>query len=220
MLQSATRDFWTFEDDLGYYRIVRGAHALEVYNQDIFVRHFSTWQLGVGGVVVSKHPLELNFARNALESECPVWSGVRKVIESLVIRTLTTAGRLTDSQRKFLGVRFRNIAQCAPSTSAWKGVKLLTDPWGKHLPLSALADYTRFVHVPEPNALACAAHGIEGTFVVTDSLLDRFGVESLRDWLALLAETGLLAESYSFDVGGQPRSGSPPSHPQPCTEPS
>lgn len=205
MLQSATRNFWTFEDDLGYYRIVQGAHALEVYNQDIFVRHFSTWQLGVGGVVVSKRPLELNFARNALESECPIWSGIRKVIESLVIRTLTTAGRLTDSQRKFLGVRFRNIEQCAPSASAWKGVKLLTDPWGKHLPLSALADYSRFVHVPEPNALACAAHGIEGTFVVTDSLLDRFGVESLRDWLALLAETGLLSKSYSFDVGRQPR---------------
>lgn len=205
MLPLATNDFWTFEDELAYYRIIQGAHALEVYNQDIFVRHFSTWQLGVGGVVVSKRSLELNFARSAPESECPVWSGIRKVIESLVIRTLTTAGRLTDSQRKFLGVRFRNIAQCAPNTNAWKGVKLLTDPWGKHLPLSALADYSRFVHVPEPNTRACAAHGVEGTFVVTDSLLDRFGVESLHDWLALLAETGLLAEGSS---------GTPPAHPR------
>ncbi|MGH8199018.1 MAG: hypothetical protein ACREVO_01410 [Steroidobacteraceae bacterium] len=200
MVPLATRDFWTFEDELAYYRIIQGAHALEVYNQDIFVRHFSTWQLGVGGVVVSKRPLELNFARTASESECPVWSGIRKGIESLVIRTLTTAGRLTDSQRKFLGVRFRNIAQCAPNPNAWKGVKLLTDPWGKHLPLSALADYTRFVHIPEPNARAYATHGIDGTFVVTDSLLDRFGVESLRDWLALLTETGLLAASHSPDV--------------------
>jgi hypothetical protein len=217
MLASASHDFWTFEDDLAYYRIIHGAHALEVYNQDIFVRHFSTWQLGVGGVVVSKRPLELNFARSALESECPIWSGIRKVIESLVIRTLTTAGRLTDSQRKFLGVRFRDMAQCAPNPTAWKGVKLLTDPWGKHLPLSALADYRRFVHIPEPNALACAAHGIEGTFVVTDSLLDRFGVESLREWLALLAEAGLLAEG-SFEPGtqlGAPCPGTPPAHPRP-----
>jgi hypothetical protein len=210
MTKSATRDFWTLEDDLAYYRIIQGAHALEVYDRDVFVRHFTTWQLGVGGVVVSKQPLELNFARNALESACPIWSGIRKVIEALVIRTLTCAGRLTDSQRKFLGVRFREVAQCAPDPQAWKGVKLLTDPWGLHLPLSALADYRRFVHSPGPSALACAAHGVDGTFVVTDSLLDRFGVDSLGDWIALLAETDLLPEGYSLDSGhslGAPRAG-------------
>jgi hypothetical protein len=192
MIQSAAHDFWTLEDDLAYYRIVQGAHALEVYSQDVFVRHFSTWQVSVGGVVVSKQPLELNFARNAVEAACPIWSGIRKVIEALVIRTLTTAGHLTDSQRKFLGIRFRDVTRCASDPSVWKGVKLLTDPWGEHLPLSALAHYSRFVHIPEPGPLACAAHGIDGTFVVTDALLDRFGTDSLPDWLALLAETGLL----------------------------
>jgi hypothetical protein len=223
MTKSATRDFWTLEDELAYYRIIRGAHALEVYDRDIFVRHFTTWQLGVGGVVVSKKPLELNFAGSALESECPVWSGIRKVIESQVIRTLTSAGRLTDSQRKFLGVRFREAARCAPDPQVWKGVKLLTDPWGMHLPLSALADYRRFVHCPEPGALACAAHGVDGTFVVTDSLLDRFGVDSLVDWIALLAESGLLPEGYSFDAGhslSPPRAGTPPAHPRAWAGPS
>jgi hypothetical protein len=189
---SATRDFWTLEDDLAYYRIVRGAHALEIYSEDIFVRHFSTWQLGVGGVVVSKLPLELNFAVSAAESACPVWSGIRKVIEALVIRSLTASGRLTDSQRKFLGIRFRDVALRASDPSVWKEVKLLTDPWGEHLPLSALARYNRFVHIPEAGPLACATHGIDGTFVVTDALLDRFGVDSLDDWLALMAGTGLL----------------------------
>jgi hypothetical protein len=192
MIHSATHNFWTLEDDLAYYRIVPGAHALEVYSQDIFVRHFSTWQLSVGGVVVSKQPLELNFARNAAESQCPIWSGMRKVIETLVIRTLTTVGRLTDSQRKFLGIRFRDVAHCGSDPSVWKRMKLLTDPWGEHMPLSALARYSRFVHIPEPGPLACATHGIDGTFVVTDALLDRFGAHSLDDWLALLTEAGLL----------------------------
>jgi len=197
MIQSATRDFWTLEDDLAYYRIVQGAHALEVYSQDVFVRHFSTWQLSIGGVVASKQPLELNFARNAAESACPVWSGIRKVIEALVIRKLATSAHLTDSQRKFLGCRFRNVAQCASDPSVWKDVKLLTDPWGQHLPLSALTQYRRFVHIPEPGPLACATHGIGGTFVVTDALLDRFGVDSLPDWLELLTATGLLPEDHS-----------------------
>lgn len=197
MTHAATHDFWTREDDLAYYRIVRGAHAIEVYNEDVFVRHFSTWQLGVGGVVVSKRPLELNFARNAEESGCPVWSGIRKVIEVLVIRELTTARNLTESQRKYLGIRFRSLPQCARDPEAWKWVKLLTDAWGNHLPLSALADYRRFVHVPEAAAATWTAHGADGTFVVTDALLDRFGVNSLRDWLTLLSEAGLLREDYS-----------------------
>ena len=195
MTHRVTPDFWTFEDHLACYRIVK-ADALEVYGQDVFVRHFNTWQLGVGGVVISKLPLELNFARNAPEADCPVWSGVRRVIEALVIRELARARHLTDSQRKFLGIRFRELAACAPDPSVWKGVKLLTDPSGNHLPLSTLAHYRRFVHIPQPGTLACAAHGRHGTFVVTDALLDRFGMDSLHDWLALLSEAGLLAEGY------------------------
>lgn len=195
MTHAATPDFWTFEDHLASYRIVK-ADALEVYSQDVFVRHFNTWQLGVGGVVISKLPLELNFARNAAESECPVWAGIRRVIEALVIRELASARHLTDSQRKFLGIRFRDLAACTPDPSVWKGVKLLTDPSGNHLPLSALTRYTDFVHVPEPGMPARAAQVEHGTFVVTDALLDRFGVSSLHDWLALLSEAGLLAEGY------------------------
>lgn len=197
MLQSATHDFWTLEDDLAYYRIVRGAHALEVYSQDVFVRHFSTWQLNIGGVVVSKQPLELNFARNAAESQCPVWAGIRNVIEALVIRQLAVSKRLTDAQRKFLGIRFRSLAEYASDPGVWKWMKLLTDPAGNHLPLAALSDYKKFVHVPEPGVSARAAHGIDGMFVVTDALLDRFGASSLCEWLELMTEAGLLPEGYA-----------------------
>jgi hypothetical protein len=214
--------FWTLEDELAFYRIVPGAHALEVYSQDVFVRHFSTWQVSVGGVVMSKQPLELDFATNAVQSQCPIWSGIRSTIEDLVIRTLTTAGHLTDSQRKFLGIRFREVMHRGSDLRIWKRVKLLTDPWGEHLPLSALDRYRRFVHIPEPGPLACGTHGIDGTFVVTDALLDRFGTDSLEDWLALLAVTGLLPDGCSSDPGQQlqpPRAGTPSAHPRSWTEP-
>jgi len=198
MRQSATDDFWTFEDDLAYYRLVRGAHALEVFNQSFFLGEFGTWQLGVGGVVVSKLPLQIKVARDAIsESECPVWTGIRNVIEALVIRELTGAIHLSDSQRKFLAIRLRSLGESASGARSWKAVKLLTDPSGRHLPLSALADYTRFVHIPEPGVLACAAHDMDGTFVVTDALLDRFGTDSLDDWLEVLSEAGLLPERYA-----------------------
>lgn len=197
MTPSAGRDFWTHEDDLAWYRIVPGADVLKVFNEGVFVRDFHSWQLGIGGMVVSKQPLERNFAGNAAkESACPVWSRIRKVIETLIMRELLTAQRLTDAQKKYLGIRLRSLAEWAEPTF-WKGVKLLTDSAGEHLPLSALADYTRFVHIPEPEPLACAAHGSDGTFVVTDALLDRFGVDSIRHWLTLLSEAGLLPDGYS-----------------------
>ncbi|MGH7107361.1 MAG: hypothetical protein ACREFT_12710 [Acetobacteraceae bacterium] len=201
MIHSAARDFWRFEDDLAYYRIVQ-ADALDLYSRELFVRRFSTWQLAVGGVVVSKQPLQLDSTGNAAESRCPAWSRIRATVESLVIRALATARHLTDSQKKFLGIRFRSLAEGALDSSVWMSVKLLTDPWGNHLPLSALAGYRRFAHIREPGTPACAAYGRHGTFMVTHALLDRFGMDSLRDWLLLLAEAGLLAEGYSVIESG------------------
>ena len=66
MTESATTEFWTREDDLAYYRIVKGADELEVYDQGTFVRGFSTWQLGLGGLVLSKRPLKVHRAGNAV----------------------------------------------------------------------------------------------------------------------------------------------------------
>lgn len=198
MTESATREFWTREDDLAYYRIVRGADELEVYDQRTFVRGFSTWQLGLGGVVLSKRPLKVDRGGNAVpELESPVWLRIRRVIEALIVRQLTSAKVLTDAQKKYLGIRVRNLAEWTSDPGLWKGVKLLTDHAGNPLPLSALARYRRFVHIPEPAALACAAHETAGTFVVTDALLDRFGMDCLEDWLELLSEADLLPGGYS-----------------------
>lgn len=199
MTESATQNFWTREDDLAYYRIVCGADELEVYNQGTFVRGFSTWQLGLGGVVLSKRPLKLNAGGNAVkELECTVWLRIRRVIEALIVRELIAAKILTDAQKKYLGIRVRNLAEWTSDRVLWKGVKLLTDVAGNALPLSALAHYTRFVHVPELGAVARAAQEVAGTFVVTDALLDRFGMDSLCDWLALLSQADLLPEDYSI----------------------
>jgi hypothetical protein len=198
MSHSATQNFWTREDDLAYYRIVPDEDELEVFNQGTFVRGFSTWQLGVGGVVLSKRPLKVNRAGTVMmELECPVWLRVRRVIEALIVRELLAARDLTDSQKKYLGIRVRELPEWAADPGLWKGVKLLTDCAGNSLPLSALAHYTRFIHIPEPGDLACAAQEMDGTFVVTDALLDRFGVDSLHDWLTLLSEADLLPEDYS-----------------------
>lgn len=221
MRHSTGRGYWTHEDGLAYYRIVQGGDVVKVFNQGIFARGFRSWQLGIGGMVVSKQHLEGDFAGSGMEErDCPIWARIRRVTEALIMRELLNAKCLTDAQKKYLGMRLRSLAEWA-EPRLWRGAKLLTDPWGRHLPLSALAHYTRFIHVPEPDPLACAAHGTDGTFVATDALLDRFGADSLRQWLALLSEAGLLPRGYSLiepraaPVGRRAHAGIPAARPVP-----
>lgn len=173
---------WTFEDEDAWYKVVQDATELQVYNLGVFVEDMGNWRVGMGGVVVSKRQLEVNFARNSvLEDKCPAWKRIATKLEAMILAKLSDAKKLDDGERKFLARRL-NVMRALPGVDMLKA-KVLTDPSGKHLALGDLRHFTRFVHVPESGPLACAAHGEAGTFVVTDDLLSRFGSYSLDDWL-------------------------------------
>jgi hypothetical protein len=181
---------WTFEDEYAYYKVVHDATEMEVYNQGVFVESAGTWRIGMGGVIVSKLPLKVNFARNSvLEDSCPVWRQIVAKLECVVLAKLTQAKKLNEGERKFLARRLPALRRL--SSLDWRQAKVLTDPSGKHLAVDALRRFSRFVHVPESGALACAAHDeADGTFVVTDALLTRFGSNSLEEWLAAMQGLG------------------------------
>lgn len=68
---------WTMEDENAYYLLKPAGRSLEVYNLGVFVRNYYSGDYGVGGVVVSKVAIEVNFARNdVLISKCPVWKQI------------------------------------------------------------------------------------------------------------------------------------------------
>ncbi|MBK0096669.1 ATP-binding protein [Erwinia sp. S63] len=67
---------WDAEDDAAWYRL-REDGALSIYNQGVLVRHDPGQIWGVGGLIVSKHPLALNVSRTEiLRKTCPVWKAV------------------------------------------------------------------------------------------------------------------------------------------------
>lgn len=189
---------WTYEDDYAYYKLVPQSDDLQVYNQGAFVQNISAWRVGRGGVVVSKKPLEVNFARNAImENQCNVWQHIRKTLAALVVENLAKSKNLTENDRKFLARQLDRLEKFADWLNLGK-VKLLTDPSGKHLEMQELRKYKKFVYLSEEkSSLACAVHGNQGVFVVTDRLLNRFGCHDLNEWLNLLAEyTTFLPERY------------------------
>jgi len=175
---------WTSETDDAWVRLTSENEELLVYNQGVFVCAFPSWKVGLGGVIVSKSRLEVNFARNAvMENHCEVWKRIRRWLESLVFAKLARSTRLSDGERSFLARRLRTADEAG--IELLRRTKLLTDVTGKHLPLDALKGVHTLVHCEQPTALACQLNR-DGTFVVTDRLIERFGTYSFEDFVERL----------------------------------
>src|SRR5690606_23598776 len=92
---------WDAEDEDAYYRFSE-RQMLEIYNLGVLVTSVSSGQYGVGGVVVSKQRLDVNFARNDVQSSCPVFSRIEKTLRSRSKNTAKKKARLTDGERESL----------------------------------------------------------------------------------------------------------------------
>ena len=77
---------WTLETEDAYFKFNQSSHAIEIYNLGVYVRH--EYGGGMGGIVVSKQQLDLNFARNDVIRSCPVWKSISKQFKSKSKKTL------------------------------------------------------------------------------------------------------------------------------------
>jgi hypothetical protein len=77
---------WDYEDEFAYYKF-NDTSSLKIYNLGVYVMSKSIKDVLVGGVVVSKQQLKVNFARNDVhETNCKVYSEIKKVIEANKIK--------------------------------------------------------------------------------------------------------------------------------------
>ncbi|MDP2685333.1 MAG: hypothetical protein Q8P20_09965 [bacterium] len=71
---------WSMQDDYAYYMFDDSSEVL-VYNLGIFVKAIPAWEAGVGGIVVSKKLLNVNFARNdVIMNDCSVFAHINSVL--------------------------------------------------------------------------------------------------------------------------------------------
>jgi len=70
---------WDFEDKHAYYKF-SDTSQLKIYNLGVYVMSKSIRQAGVGGIVVSKNMLKVNFARNDVDSTCPIYQEINKIV--------------------------------------------------------------------------------------------------------------------------------------------
>lgn len=75
--------------------------VLSVYNMGALVAHYPASRFGVGGVVVTKKALKVNFARNdVLVSECSLWKKIIKKMQEILMIETDKKTLLTDDERE------------------------------------------------------------------------------------------------------------------------
>lgn len=80
---------------------------LRVYNQGVFVKSFYRTKYGVGGDVVTKQPLQVNFARNDIMDNCPVWQKIAARLNQRANEMLTQRRQVTRTPQSTTSTRRR-----------------------------------------------------------------------------------------------------------------
>ena len=127
---------WTIETDDAYYNISPTKTNLAVYNLGVLVMKVHAGRYGVGGKVVSKERLDVNFARNDVTSSCPVFSRIKAELKKHSNQETKKTRKLTDAQRHYI------CEQISSATITLEDLKkpVLTEIEGRQVSLESLTN--------------------------------------------------------------------------------
>ncbi len=184
---------WDVETD--EYRIrFRSTGSVDVYNLGAWVRDYAPQQFGTGGTVVAKRKLTVNFARNDLMADCPVWRNLQRDLDRIARERIAgRAERMTEEQREYVisqvraGVYVENV----------RTLRIFGDVRRVHWSIEMLERHARKHHITQ----AAAAQLYDGrgdklmqlnsAIVFSLLTLERFRVASVMELVTLLTDRGL-----------------------------
>lgn len=187
---------WDFEDDNAYYKF-KGSGNLAVYNLGVLVREYSSYELGTGGTVVAKEKLDVNFARNDVQSDCKVFQRIKKFVKAQTGENITKKPSMNDAERESMA---RRLIAGDITLSDAVSLRLLTDVTGSQLPLTSLSrigqNYSgTLTSAPKSDRLGETAHTRKLALVLADQTLDRFGVETTQEFVDLIRKIAIRDQS-------------------------
>lgn len=183
----AAQQKWDIETPEAYIKL-KDSGPLSVYNLGAYVRDYSAHYFGTSGIVVSKLPLQVNFARNdVLTNECTVWKGVKKLLSKRTRERASTT-RMDEAARGNLAAQVLNGEITAGDALE---LPLLTMIDGRHVPLIHLlrnAHSAPFTVAPKGSALGDRVHQTKTAFVLQEITLERFGISEPPELLHLIID--------------------------------
>lgn len=174
------------------YIKLNNSSTLAVYNLGVLVRDYGSYLLGSGGTIVSRRPLEVNFARNdILQHSCTVWKTVREEVRRISGAKVAKKSSLTDSERQFLASQVTS----APSTLDWStwsslaSANIVPTAAGRNGTIYNLLRAGEVVFVPKEHMrLGERLHRAKAFFGITEETLARFDCADANALLTTLAE--------------------------------
>ena len=177
---------WDYEDDNAYY-LFNDTSRLKIYNLGVYVK--SKWinEVGVGGIVVSKKRLKVNFARNDIQSDCNTYKEICEIVqENKIKKAKKTYKTMNDGQRISLLTDFRDGVE---SFAELKGKRIFKTSQGKWISWSMLTKKYDgpWVFAPVGSRSADKAMEMGVALCLDDSIPEELGytgeVEKFFDWL-------------------------------------
>jgi len=179
---------WDHENDDAYILVDKFRyHGLHVYNMGVHCICFPTKTYGVSGVVVTKKPLTVNFARNdIILNKCDVWKRVSRFIKSKGTSKLLKLKVLNDDEQVYVISRllsgefsFNEVSECP----------IFTDVSGKRFSITTLlTEKTISVSQRNKSFLADKVQSSRMARVLAYESLQRFGCGSLEELFSVLEE--------------------------------
>ncbi len=194
---------WDLVTDDAYIKL-NNSSSLAVYNLGVLVRDYGSYLLGSGGVVVSRKPLEVNFARNdILQHSCQVWRRVREHVRTISGAKVAKKSSLTDSERQFLADQVTSSAGLTwEQWNALSTAYVVPTASSRNGSIRQLLDASVVVYVPTAfKRLGERLHRAKVFFGVTDDTLARFNAADVQSMLTMLASKSPFSGRRLPEVG-------------------
>lgn len=174
---------WDLETEFGYIKIDNNKRRLSVYNLGVKVVDYRKWDMGFGGIIVSKKPIEVNFARNdILKKSCNTWKALYKDINSILLekskKSIEEYKNLDDSERASLS---KKLITGELDYSIGRKLKLFKDITGAYHTVSKIAGLEIVVAAYRHDRLADKVHQEKRAFVLDDEVFENFGLNTLQE---------------------------------------
>jgi len=164
---------WDFQDENAYYVFDVG-EGLKIYNLGAYVQTIATWQSGISGFVVSKKILDVNFARNAVQSTCSVYENIQKELTKQRLKRTKKSKKqsktLTRYERSALLKDFRD------GVHGWnesRKLRVFETAQGKWMSMNMLLNnHQQWSFAPKGSRIADRLMEQEVCLCLSDSILD------------------------------------------------
>jgi hypothetical protein len=165
---------WDHVTDEAYIRL-GGNGGLALYNLGVHTMDFSGYRFGTGGVIVSRKQLRVNFARNDVQSDCPVWRKIKPFVDQKAREKVTRKPDLSDDERQ----RLADLVKQGETVDLAIDQRLFTSVNGRHY--SAKQMYTmnhkyscKITHCHQGDRVGDRVFQQNLAFVLANTTLARF----------------------------------------------